>query len=495
MSVGVIQDKDVLIKRMDREQRETRRRTELADAVQRQRSLKNELIRRKILTEGRIDLLATEILGYRLFDFHKEILRFQFKRKKSLVLAPRDSGKSTILTYTKIIYEILRNPDVRIGLVSNTGFQAEGFLKEVKNHLEGNMKLVEIFGEQMGKKWDAKEIIVKGRKSKQKESTVTCIGVGSALVSKHFDLVIGDDLVDDESSRTELQRERQRTWFYQTLYPCLTVGGQLHLIGTRYHYLDLWGHLIGATEYEGSGEFKNCFLRVKSLEEDLETGEYRSFCIERFTVEALLEKKVNMGTVIFNAQMQNDTEAMKGKVFKDSWFRYYTDRPTKLRVFSGVDLAISDAKTADRFAHVTIGLDEQSNIYVLSFFERRALHPNKQTDVIVDRAEREEPLFVGIESNAYQAAKAIDVMTVAPTINIKKVYTDLDKQSKGWKIAALFEAGKVFIGMNMTRFKDHLLLFTGEKGGDDDLMDAFFNAVKIAIWTKHKKRRVEPGLI
>lgn len=512
--------------KMHREGKESAERAEIGTLLREQRVIKNEVIRREVIENGRIDILAKEVLGYFILDFHRKIMKHQYGRKKSLTLAPRDSGKSTICNYTKIIFEILRNPNIRIGLISNTQKQAEGFLKEIKNHLEGNGRLIEIFGTQVGPKWDTKEIVVKSKDSKHKDSTVSCIGVGSALIGKHFDMIVMDDAVTEEASRTELQRERQRVWFYQSLAPTMEPHAELHIIGTRYHYLDLYGHFMGHTEVEGAGELKNDFIRIKSLEFKVDKdkpilddfgehkkddgGELRfepildengeeillSYFPEKHTVEYLLNLKSNMGTVIFNAQYQNDTTAMKGVIFKNQYFRYYTDAPKKLKIYQGVDLAVGEKDSANKFAHVTIGIDDEKNVYVLNYYERRGIRPKKQTQLIAERFKDNDCLWVGIESNAYQEAKAMDVVDFDPTVMVKKVYTDLDKITKGWKVAALFEAGKVFIHIsNHRKFMDHFLLFTGERGGDDDLFDAFFNCLKIAFWSRTKRNRRRFGVL
>lgn len=459
-------------------------------------------------------------------DGDQETCDIQVADNQNFICENFITHNSTICNYTKIIFEILCDPNIRIGLISNTQKQAEGFLKEVKNHLEGNARLIEIFGRQVGPKWDTKEIVVQSKTSKHKDSTVSCVGVGSALIGKHFDMVIMDDAVTEESSRTELQRERQRVWFYQSLKPTMEPHAQIHAVGTRYHYMDLYGHFMGYTEVEGAGEFKNDFIRIKAIETKTdkskpiinEYGQHKkdesgdklfepildddgeeilvSYFPEKHTVEYLLNLKSNMGTVIFNAQYQNDTTAMKGVIFKNHYFRYYTDRPKKLKKYQGVDLAVGEKNSANKFAHVTIGIDEDKNIYLLNFYARRGIRPKRQTTIIVDKFKDNDPLWVGIESNAYQEAKAMDVVDFDPTVLVKKVYTDLDKITKGWKIAALFEAGKVFIHLTNHRvFMDHMLLFTGERGGDDDLFDAFFNAVKIAFWSKTKKNRKKFGVL
>ena len=41
----------------------------------------------------------------------------------------------------------------------------------------------------------------------KKEATVSALGASGAVVSKHFDIIIGDDLVGFENARTEAQRK------------------------------------------------------------------------------------------------------------------------------------------------------------------------------------------------------------------------------------------------------------------------------------------------
>src|SRR5574343_510273 len=90
---------------------------------------------------------------------------------KQMTLPFRGAGKSTVGTIARVIFEILKNPNIIILIASNTQLQAEIFLREIRNHFEANDKLREIFGDFVGPKWDAREIVVKGRTAKHKAST------------------------------------------------------------------------------------------------------------------------------------------------------------------------------------------------------------------------------------------------------------------------------------------------------------------------------------
>ena len=202
-------------------------------------------IRRSVLDGDRIDILAQEVLGYDVLPFHLSMMKFQMENDNSLQLAFRGSGKTTTLTVCRAIHHILKNRDVRILLCSKTAGLAQNILREIKNHLSENADLIRIFGAFVSEdKWDTTEIIVKGRTNVAKEGTVSCLGIGGQAVGKHFDVIICDDLVDEENARTQYMRSQLKTWYYKVLHPTLEPHGELHIIGTRYHYTDLYGHLM-----------------------------------------------------------------------------------------------------------------------------------------------------------------------------------------------------------------------------------------------------------
>ena len=131
----------------------------LAGSIEQVRALRREILRREILQQRRIDLLATDVLGYELRPFHAAMLAFQEAAADiALQLAPRGYGKSTVLTIARAVYEVLRNPNIRILIASNTQHQAEVFLREIKFHLALNEKVIDAFGRfQDEGKWDARE--------------------------------------------------------------------------------------------------------------------------------------------------------------------------------------------------------------------------------------------------------------------------------------------------------------------------------------------------
>ncbi len=431
-----------------------------------------EWIRHAVLEGRRLDVLAEQVLGLKLEPFHKALQRFALRHPHSLQLAFRGGGKTTTCTVTLCIFHILKNPNVRILIASKTHEFAKDILTEVKAHLEQNDKLIAIFGEQKGEKWDKSAIEVKGRTKPMKEPTVTTVGSEGQVVGKHYDVILGDDLVDENNARTLHMRDGMRTFFYKTLMPTLEPDGELHLLGTRYHYDDLYGHLM-RNEMEGHTQI------IRALDD-----KDRSPWPSKFPAEHFIKLRKSAGLIIFNSQYQCDTEAMKGEVFQYDWMIECEeeDIPADALKFMGVDLAISEKEQADLFAMCLVAVKGRM-IYVVRHFAAH-LTFGKQVDKIFEWYDEHDPVLVGIESNAYQAALAQHLKEARPDARIKPIITTKDKVTRAWKLAARFEAEEVRIvkGVN-SRLVEHLVLFPGYRYKD------IFDALDIAVTTAYRRRR------
>lgn len=441
----------------------------------------NDFLRSSIIEYGRIDLLMTEVLGYKVMDCHMSMLMFQESHDHILILSPRGIGKSTCLTVVRSIYELVKNPNLRILIVSNTAIQAEVFLREIKSHFEQNQKFIEIFGNLMGSKWDSKEINVATRRSFAKESNISCIGVGGAVIGRHYDLILGDDLVDEENSRTDLQRERFKVWFYKVLDPTLEPNARIFLHGTRYYPSDHYGHLIKSDDDYNH----RVYPALSEVPEGTGHGpekNYVSLWPEKQSVEWLLKKKKSGGTIIFNAQYQNNTKAMEGQIFKYEWINYYDILPNNIVVFQGVDLAISKQSSADYFCIATIGKDEYGRIFIIDIYKDR-LSFLQQTKKIIEKSNQFNPRRVFIESNVYQKSQA-ELVSALSDVPVKPVITEIDKVSRAWKLAAKFENGQVhFPKFGVADTIDGLVEFPNATHDDE------FDAIDLAIMNTFKRQR------
>jgi len=411
------------------------------------------------------EIFVNKVLGYELLWFHKQWLEFQMLNRQSLILAPRGHGKSTICTISYPLWRLVQDPALRILIVSNTSDQACSFLREIRSHLESNPRMRAQFGNMAGRPWSESQLNLCIRRGASKEANLTAMGVFGPIISKHYDMIILDDVVDEQNSASQAQRERLGQWYYKTLLPCLEPGGEIHIVGTRYHYLDLYGRLL-------SGEYKNHHRIYRAIRDV--RGCEAALWEEKFPLELLKEKRKEAGTVIFNSQYQNDVELMKGAIFKPEWIQYYSSPPLRLEKMLGTDLAISQKDSADYFALVVAGRERNSGkIFVLDAVHDR-LSFSRQVETALNFFRKHNSpdspvLRVCVEANAYQEAFGQKLREAG--LPVKSVTRVKDKISRAYQLQARFENSEIlFPPRSCQDLLQELLLFP--QAEHDDLFDA-----------------------
>ena len=467
------------------------------DSVWLEQSKKDKIIKEIILTadfETAYYTVCKYITCRSLQPLHASIIHNVSDNQASMDLAPRGHGKSTIGDVDFCITKVLRNPDIRIMIGSKTQTQASAFLKEIRTHFEQNVNLIRIFGDWKKSRdnvWNDKEFTVNRRTVIKKEATVSALGASGAVVSKHFDIIIGDDLVGFENARTEAQRKVLKEWFYSSLYPTLEPDGEIHILGTRYNPMDLYEDLIKSKNYKVNVQQA---ITVKD-------GQEYSLWESKFSLEKLRSIREEAGLIIFNMQYQNNTELAKGKIFKYKYFKHFEEYDIDydlnrvrvkvldsqgvpywipVRIYMGADLAISEDETSnnDYFVLTVIGVDKNKNVYVLDYLKER-LTFNAQLNAILDYGKNKFPMVerIGVETVQYQKSLAQEIrrLSLLPVINIQ---TSKDKVTRAMRRSALFENGKVWFRIGMDDLEECLLLFP--EVDHDDLFDGLDFALTVA---------------
>ena len=452
-----------------------------------------------------------EIAGH-----HLKIINHGESAEKTLQLCPRGHGKSTIGNVDYSITKLLRDSNIRILICSKTQTQGEAFLKEIRTHFEANEDLIRVFGDLKGDKWSDKEFNLKTRTVIKKEANVSALGASGQVVSKHYDVIICDDLVSFENARTQGQRTKLKEWFYSSLEPTLEPGGLMKVIGTRYHPSDIYQDFIDL------GSYSVCKQQALNTYTEEEFGSWKQRGLlphsiqpgdtfplwEYFGMNNLLERKRASGSIIFGMQFQNDTDQAKGNIFKNEYLQYYESFVVRkdgkvdvfvkneetgellrktCRVYMGVDLAISQSASADYFVIAVVGRDDDNNYYVLEYYMDK-ISFDKQINKILEYGQVKYPGVerIGIEAVAYQAAMGQHLRRYSnlPVIDIK---THKDKITRAMQLSAKFENGKVYLKSDMAYLIDQLLLFPETSDGHDDAYDA----VEFAISMGEEKNKIK----
>ena len=424
--------------------------------------------------------------------FHYRLIEIAESTKydRISILAPRGHAKSTWLSIIYPIWKIVNNRDVKIIIVSDTGDQAEMFLRAIKDELEANECLIEDFGsfydrpKSGGKNvWKAHDITVSGC-LRSKEPTIICGGTGKSIVGRRADLIIVDDPLNDENTESERQRRKTLRWFRKTLTPIVNPEtGKIIVIGTRKHPEDLHKELGKNPQYKQ-------FI-FKALGDDGKTPLWK----ERWPRERLLREKEEIGSLVFAQEYQNEPISEETTYFRREWIEkcyrynsmlvnhYIGENP----VFTGWDLSVvadrvrAEEHDSDYTVGITIELREDGTRHILDIYRERGLTPAQILDVIKTKGENFKPALITIENNLFQClyeqqlVSTTDLPIVGHTTGREKM--DVFKGVPS--LSVLFENGKYSIPRGDERSAQLADILTNELVGlgiepHDDMV--------IALW-------------
>ena len=430
------------------------------------------------------EILMSE-LGYQVMPYLKEVfwLLTRDNIKQLMIELPRGHGKSLAMALY-CIQQILKDPNIRILIVSDTSSQSTSFMKIIMGWFE-RPDFIEIFGDYTNRnvKWTSSEMLVKPRNRVARESTVSATSYGGAVIGAHIDLMIVDDIVDKENSRTQGRRESVKAFFFETLMPVLEPTGQLIVTGTPWHYDDLYAEIKSEDPVTGEQMHPDFKIYRKPTPADPvydDSGHLIggvALWENNYPLKELIKRFNLMGGIYYNTQYMLDPSGQKGRVFQADWFQTWVELPAGLRYYIGVDPAVRMTEQHDYTAIVVIGVDRAGNIYVIDVFKDRIPIDNQIAE-IEQRFLNYRPIAIGIESVAYQATLAQHLE--AKGLPIQEFKSPPDKMTKALRLQPYFQQGKVFIrrGLEDVFIKEFVRFPDAEH---DDVFDAFDYALETSL--------------
>ena len=422
-------------------------------------------------------IYSQTIKNFQIKPFYRDWMDFQCNNKFSLFLGPRTSGKSEILDMCYACWRIIKNPDIKIIIVSKSAAAAQEILAKIADLLRNNETIKELWGDFWDKdcQWNRTAITVCKRTRVIKDPTVLVTGVGGQLASYHGDLIIVDDVVDDKNCITQTSRESMKQWFGSTCSNATEVEHEIHIIGTRYHPEDFYDFIIKNPTYKTY--IQDCFVDDDSS---------KSFWQERFTINWLNRKRMSIGDRNFNLQFRNRADLVSGGIFKAEWIdqnrfslqsKEFKDLRPNLLVYQSIDIAIGTKQSSDYFVVLTVGYERKTADFWVLDIDRGRYTPTEHMGVVKKNYQIWQPAKVVIESNNYQQALS-DLVRAAgiPAIPQK---THKDKELRMYDIQGHFEANKVHIpvGEKFQPLVDELKAFPS-KYTHDDTCDALEILIK-----------------
>lgn len=282
-----------------------------------------------------------------------------------LMLLPRGTFKTSVITVGGPCQYFLHYSEHRILLDSETSTNTSGFLGEIKGHFEGNDDYRAVFYSVWGimpdanskdksTRWHNSAVDLACRKKARKEPSIDTGGVDTTKNSRHYDLIIFDDLHSEINTKTKEQIDKVKD-HWKLAYSLLDPGRPAVVIGTRWTHTDLYQEIID----EHAGDFNIITRQARSDDGAL-------FFPEKLTAVFLDKQRERQGGYIFSCQYMNNPVDSDTAKFRREWFikkRWVEVDGIPINWYLTIDPG-GDGKNSDYAAFVLSGMDYQNNLYV-----------------------------------------------------------------------------------------------------------------------------------
>lgn len=446
--------------------------------------------------------LCKEILGYDLLtefthreicDATSDLLPGKTGINKLLVLMPRGSLKSSIVTIGFTLQNLLNDPNIRILLNSETFSKSKAFLAEIKGHLESNVKFRKVFFHIYGvypdstKRdglWSDSQLNIASRTKHKKEPTLSCAGIDVTKNGMHYDLIINDDLHSEKNVTNKEQIEQVKN-HYKLSFSLLDPGKPIIVIGTRWDYDDLYQHIIDNESHRFKIIKKSAILDDGSL-----------LFPEVLTHEVLDDFRKTMGNYFFSCQYLNEPVDNETAVFKRSYYRkrdwdLVKDRP--MNWYVSVDPSFG-GEYSDYAAFVLVGMDYERELFVRNI-HRAKMNYSEIIDLMFDWYQRYSPVRMGLETVATQKSIQYMLNEEQKRRHVWLPVTEIRSRSKTKEeriraLAPYYEFGRIYHITECNNIEElEYELSHFPKGKHDDIIDALASTLEFAT-PPHGKNKI-----
>lgn len=327
---------------------------------------------------------------------------------RALIVAPRESAKTSQLAVARVIWELGRNPDLRVKIVTASDNLAADIVAAIARHIAANPRVRDVFpslrpaSQGLWPKPGAQTTrLMVARKSREKDPSVAGHGILSAGVGGRADLVIFDDVCDQRTTVLQpAMREQIKRIFYETWLNLLGPEGRAAYVATVWHPADL------TVELRDSGQWTTWW---KGARDEL-TGDL--LWPGRWNDDALRHREAEIGSRAFARQFMLQAVSDEERLFSPDAIarcrdnRYPVGRQQVDEAwtrFMGVDLAASLGKKASYSVIFVLAVNPQGQRLPVEII-RIKVKLAGLLQAITQAYEHWKPEQIVVENNAFQEA-------------------------------------------------------------------------------------------
>ena len=397
------------------------------------------------------------------------------------ILAARDHGKSYEFSFAYPLWQMYRyrkyETDGRLApkefrmaregmLVTNEYGLAAHFLRMIKEEVENNDILNErLMPSSKHQGWGNERILCKNGAEMYIKSA------GSKIRGHHPTWVAMDDFLNESSLYSQDQRDKYWNIFSAVIFPALSPGGQLVMVGTPFFEKDLYGTL----KEKGAAEKGADLFKIFEYPAIFPDGTL--LFPERHTYDSIMQKQALLGSLIFSREILVKPVSDGATIFPFDMLRNSIkgQQETKLvrnideakrkfvRVSVGCDFAISSSIGADYSCFTILGQDEYGQIHFLNTWRRAGASYAQQMAALKKINRDFRPDVFVVETNGMQEiflqemeAAGLPVVGQVTGVNKKSFYSGVPA------LAILFETSMINFPYGDEKSKNITDLYHGE---------------------------------
>jgi len=378
---------------------------------------------------------------------------------RDVTAAPRGYAKTTLRSLIKLVHDCVYGHERFIVVVSSRHDMARDKVKDVRDVLETNERLLEVFGRQQTGKWNETLFVTQGGvrvQAASPRSQIRGLKWGAIRPTK----LVLDDAENAEHVQTETQRDKFWRTVTSDFFKLGTPTTNIDVVGTILHEQSLIARLLEAPGWRGrkyqavrrwadqAPELWQAWREIfcdgsrardaaKQAARDFFTAHQDSMLAghdvlweAREPYVELMEQILTEGETAFATEKQNAPELIQERLFNLDAARFFTVAPDRLvfpshvvPLYELVDLAAfwdpalgqGGSTPGDYSACVVVGKDRRGYFYVLDAYLSNVDKPAQQLVAITDLLWRWQVPKIGIESNGFQSLLVGDLREAVAT--------------------------------------------------------------------------------
>lgn len=350
---------------------------------------------------------AEYVFGFNVQKFQNEWIEMIDKNQYSVLIAPREHGKTSLIGVGRILWELGNDPSMRIKVIGVNDEKSCDIVQAVGFNILTNPKVQDVFpwlkpDPNKRSNWSSSRLAVDRMPAEKpfnidrhwadRDCSLEGCGIMSSGTGSRAELLVFDDPVDYRNAvQQPRMRQQVKDAFYRVWMNLLVPDGRVIYIATPWHPQDLTHELFNKPMFHGVWQ---------KIPKTLDPIWPEMWPKER------LETKMQLDRVAFAHGYFCDCTVSSEQLFPEPIVSAARIKPHKIPedwpVVFGVDLAVGKTAQSSQSSIFVLAENPESERIAVDCWAGRV----RQSDMVLKMAEMAKawrPYKIFVEGNAYQS--------------------------------------------------------------------------------------------